>query len=1574
MRNLQKILALVLALVMSLSLMATAGARDFTDGDQIDETFAESVDVLTGLEVFQGYPSGDFQPKGDITRAEVAAIIYRIATGDVTDSQVGIYADYNKFSDVPSDNWAAGYINYCANAEYIKGRGDGKFYPQDKVTGYEALAMILRVVGYDKNGEFTGADWQVQTAATANQRKVTKNVNAGTLGNPASRETVAELLCQAILIEKVNYTLAFGYQISTDPEDTIAYETFKMEKLEGVVTGNEIADLKESSPLTAGQTRLVIDGREEIVDIPTTLDKIGKSVRAYIRPQGGTTRKQLVTADVYDTELNHVYDSFAPVSSVGNSTGSENGINSIVGAEHFINYDYASRWTASIRITYVMNVRWTEYQALTMRRDNGGKLWYYTDTNKTDIDPDTVKNGDASKWNTQLTTNATYTYTYTNTIALDEMLTSQDYDNLYSIFTNADKTSAGNWIVGEVYVGTTQLEKDISDEIRWTDFVNTYLVNKDNRALVKRNGRGNRLIIIDNDDDGIAEYVLQTIYTIAKVSTDAKYVDNLNTKLYDSSNSDAVNSTSTSDTLVSVSGKELAKSEETLNSGDVVIYALIDGNIRAQKAEIKTEKVNTVNRAGKTITVVGEDAATYNESAVHTHSNGLKSYVSGMVGNTTYTMYFDLDGNLAAYTEGANGGLVLITNGWYRSTIGGAEYAVQAYLDGALQTVNVANNGNLFINPSSANNNWNALKRSFGENGNINNQNLNGKDNKVHTIVANLDGEILTPVDKAYLYSQQLRMLDMKDNVIPGRDNNSNNNPISWGIPYETNYSTGTAYTANGSYTNGVKDQNTTYAPDADHYEVRALSNTVYYTVSRGIGYDNVTNADQDYGLNNVVVRSYTGYNNVPSIDKQYIEDVYVVGAKAHAIESGNSPVYYTAQVVVIELSEGYNRNSEQVFIPDFSEVTNSVGIENVTMIRGNGVKETVQVDMTKSHIDSSYYYDPANGSIHGNRIPGLYFMDPSDSDPNVYVIQRMTPADVRDNDYLVGYVRESYNTLSNNYAQINTRVRPVNTYMDSTDSASNTNQYWRWNTSWFGGNDNIIAAKDTTPVPPAQSAEWQSKAFNTETSKAYTYGGSTASLNEVPATEALAQYRQDNAGTTISGLNERWNQSILDANHPDAFNQNNLNEVLVRYSGGTVVYAISFNETDNKAAQKVWWNYLPLDKAGPDAPTGIQAPALAFYGVNDKGQNDLNPADNEITVANSVAKKHAGNMIDLSVAKGLTIVSVMIENQTVGTIAADGQTATVAAPATPNTTAAKTLTVVVSNGAEVHAYNYELKVKTVGTDATLKSDPSGHGTCGLVVPTLTETVNAYFDKHTPADNYATAIAEILDNNGASYTAEFADGKWDLSALTGAQITTTDPIYEVTITVTAEDGTTIVRHNAERDLDGPSAAPTNYRKQFAAITEKMTWQIPVVGDGADWNTLDNGHANGPKLIELPGVGDVVAAFYNDIDAAANENESQTVYSAAVANLTTAVKTALGTYVQDEMLGGKAPNWTVGDPVCNNWCSTISSRYTAARAAISNVVATDGYGSVQESLWSIVRHLNYVYGQAPNHDQFVAHGD
>ena len=235
MRNLKKILALVLALVMSFSLMATANA--FTDSDKINDTYEEAVEVLSALKVFQGYENGSFVPQGSITRAEVATIIYRIVTGDVADKQVGIYADYNKFNDVKSTSWYAGYVNFCANAEYIKGYDAKTFGPNDPVTGYQALAMILRAVGYDKNGEFTGAGWQTQTAAVGKKLGITDNVSEGTLGVAATREVVAEILFRTIMVPQVEYTVAFGYQ--SIGQVSIGYETFGLAYAEGIVTGNQ---------------------------------------------------------------------------------------------------------------------------------------------------------------------------------------------------------------------------------------------------------------------------------------------------------------------------------------------------------------------------------------------------------------------------------------------------------------------------------------------------------------------------------------------------------------------------------------------------------------------------------------------------------------------------------------------------------------------------------------------------------------------------------------------------------------------------------------------------------------------------------------------------------------------------------------------------------------------------------------------------------------------------------------------------------------------------------------------------------------------------------------------------------------------------------------------------------------------------------------------------------------------------------------------------------------------------------------------------------------------------------------
>ena len=227
----KKLLAMVLALVMTLSLAVSANA--FKDDKSISDDYAESVAVLNGMGVFKGYEDGSFKPEGNITRAEVATIIYRIYTADVAkNDKSGLYATYNKFSDMAGAGWAQGYIGYCANASLVKGYPDGTFKPSGKVTGYEVLAMILRAVGYDKNNEFSGADWALHVAQTAQQLGVLDNVAKTTdLNAPASRELVAELLFQGIQKAQVTYTPAFGYvtdKVISTKTNSLGEKNFKL--------------------------------------------------------------------------------------------------------------------------------------------------------------------------------------------------------------------------------------------------------------------------------------------------------------------------------------------------------------------------------------------------------------------------------------------------------------------------------------------------------------------------------------------------------------------------------------------------------------------------------------------------------------------------------------------------------------------------------------------------------------------------------------------------------------------------------------------------------------------------------------------------------------------------------------------------------------------------------------------------------------------------------------------------------------------------------------------------------------------------------------------------------------------------------------------------------------------------------------------------------------------------------------------------------------------------------------------------------------------------------------------------
>ncbi len=89
----------------------------------------------------QGYPDGTVKPAGSITRAEVAAILFRLMDAD---SRSLYYATASGFRDVDSTKWYNTYVATLNNAGVITDSRTGYFRPNDAITRAELAAMLAQ--------------------------------------------------------------------------------------------------------------------------------------------------------------------------------------------------------------------------------------------------------------------------------------------------------------------------------------------------------------------------------------------------------------------------------------------------------------------------------------------------------------------------------------------------------------------------------------------------------------------------------------------------------------------------------------------------------------------------------------------------------------------------------------------------------------------------------------------------------------------------------------------------------------------------------------------------------------------------------------------------------------------------------------------------------------------------------------------------------------------------------------------------------------------------------------------------------------------------------------------------------------------------------------------------------------------------------------------------------------------------------------------------------------------------------------------------------------------------------------
>lgn len=125
----------------------------FKDLNKTDYAYKEIMELIN-KGIVSGYPDGSFKPTNPVKRAEFAKfLVYGLGLDKDINNET------NEFDDLIG-HWSNKIVKVAAQKGYFKGGDDKKFKPEDKITGAEVAAILVRVKGLeDKAKLITGQKW-----------------------------------------------------------------------------------------------------------------------------------------------------------------------------------------------------------------------------------------------------------------------------------------------------------------------------------------------------------------------------------------------------------------------------------------------------------------------------------------------------------------------------------------------------------------------------------------------------------------------------------------------------------------------------------------------------------------------------------------------------------------------------------------------------------------------------------------------------------------------------------------------------------------------------------------------------------------------------------------------------------------------------------------------------------------------------------------------------------------------------------------------------------------------------------------------------------------------------------------------------------------------------------------------------------------------------------------------------------------------------------------------------------------------------------------------------------------------
>lgn len=215
MKNLKKLISVIIAVIMLVSSFATVAAADYADVESTN-SYYKAIKVLSGLGIAQGKSENNFEPAADVKRSEMVAFVCRM----MGEEDIATASASNAFTDVAAGHWAAGYIAWGVNRGIVNGMGDGTFAPDASVTYQDAVVMIMRALGYDRIAQRAeNGGYPTGYLKLASQYGVLKDAGYDN-AKAATREIIAQLIYNGLTAPLVDVSY---YGVSVEDDRYVIY-------------------------------------------------------------------------------------------------------------------------------------------------------------------------------------------------------------------------------------------------------------------------------------------------------------------------------------------------------------------------------------------------------------------------------------------------------------------------------------------------------------------------------------------------------------------------------------------------------------------------------------------------------------------------------------------------------------------------------------------------------------------------------------------------------------------------------------------------------------------------------------------------------------------------------------------------------------------------------------------------------------------------------------------------------------------------------------------------------------------------------------------------------------------------------------------------------------------------------------------------------------------------------------------------------------------------------------------------------------------------------------------------------